>query len=209
MLGRARLLGLAGERSAAGAGLDEATRILRERAETEWLVWALAAYAELACSADELEAALGHGTEGLQIAEDTGHAANRIIALRAIGAASLGLGRLPEAIATLEQGLSEARTRKVGLMEEGVLLTHLALAHLGAGDRTQAPAIAAEAVTVAHRQGARIVECKALLDQARIGRALDRPLPDVQRTLDEALRLARLTEAAAYESEIRAEQAKG
>ena len=166
------------------------------------LVWGLSTYAELAEGREEFEAALAHGEEALRIADDTANLANRVIALRAIGAASLGLGRFDDAITALGRGISEARDRRVGLFEEGMLLTHLALAHLGAGRGSEALAAAGEAVSVARRQGTRTVESKALLNQARVGRALGLPHPEVQDQLDGALSLARQTGAAAYEAEI-------
>ncbi|MCA1842740.1 MAG: hypothetical protein LC792_06025, partial [Actinobacteria bacterium] len=200
---QAELLRLAGDGAAARARAGEATRVLRQQSELEWLGWSLSLDADLAETADEYEAALAHATEALRIADDTANPANRVIALRAQGVSLNGLDRFDHAAEALEQGLAEARTRKVALFEEGVLLTHLALAHLGAGRFAQAAAAADEAVDIAHRQGAAIVECYAHLVRARIGRASGAPAEQVAGDVAAGLNLMGQTGAVVYEAGLR------
>jgi adenylate cyclase len=200
---QAELLRLAGDGAAARACAGEATRVLREQSELEWLGWSLSLAADLAETADESEAALAHATEALRIADDTANPANRVIALRAQGVSLNGLGRFDHATEVLEQGLAVARARKVALFEEGVLLTHLALAHLGAGRFAEAAAAADEAVDIARRQGAAIVECHAHLVRARIGRASGAPPDQVAGDVAAGLDLVAQTGAVVYEAGLR------
>ena len=123
-----------------------------------------------------------------------------------MGLAQLGLGRHQAAADALQKGLDLARSHQVGLFEEGNLLAHLALAHLGLGGRDAAVKSAAEAVDVTRRQGARAVECHALIVRARIGTATSRPAAEVGADLDAALVIARDMGATAYEAEIEAER---
>ena len=64
-----------------------------------------------------------------------------------------------------------------------------------------------QAVEVARRQGARVVECLALLTRARILEATGGGTDDVEADLLAALTLARETGATAYEAEIEADRA--
>jgi class 3 adenylate cyclase len=82
----------------------------------------------------------------------------------------------------------------------------LSRAHLGAGDRAAAQESADEAVAVAHRQGARVIETFALLTRARVRRATGGPPDEVEADLTAALDLARTTGVTAYEQEVEAER---
>jgi len=199
---RALLLRLAGDSTAARANADEATRILRQRSELEWLGWNLSTYADLAECSEEYEAGLTSATEALRIADESANPSNLIIALRAQGISLNGLGRFDEAAAALTEGLTEARARKVALFDEAVLLNHLALAYLGAGRLPEAAAAAEEAVQIALRQGAAVVECHAHLVRARLGRASDAPADDVVRDVAAGLELAARTGAVVYQAAL-------
>lgn len=204
LMARARLLGLAGQMAPARHSADEAVRIHRERSEFEFLCWSLSSYDHLCDTPAEFEAALAAARESLAIAEDTDNPTNRVISRRALCASLLGLGRFPEATGSLVDGLAEARTRLTALFEEGPLLVHLALAHLGAGQRSEAAASADEAVDVARRQGACVIECHALLTRARVGVATGAPAGQVAADVAAGLALVAQTGAVVYEAPLRA-----
>lgn len=178
----------------------------RERSELETLAWTLSIYPRLARTAAETEDGLKRASEAVRIAEDIGNPSVQVTALGAVGIAEVALGRFQDATVTLDSALSEARERQLALFEEATLLTHLARARLGTGAGTTAQRAADEAVAVAHRQGARVVESLALLTRARVRRATGKPPRDVEADLAAALTLARETGATAYEREIEAER---
>jgi tetratricopeptide (TPR) repeat protein len=202
LLFQAEHLRLTGDRTAARNRADQATRVLRNQSELEWLAWSLALDADLAETVVEFDSALAHATEALGIADDSANSANRVVALRAQGVSLNGLGRFDEAAAALTQGLTEARTGKLALFEEGVLLTHLSVACLGAGHLAEAAATADEAVEVARRQGAAIVECHAHLVRARVGRASGAPVEEVAADVATGLDLVAQTGAVIYEADL-------
>ncbi len=186
--------------------LADGLTIAREDGDIEWVVWPLSMTIRSARTPDEFEASLSDGEEGARLAEECGNVAAHLVALGSVGLAQLGLGRHQAAADALQKGLDLARSHQVGLFEEGNLLAHLALAHLGLGGRDAAVKSAAEAVDVTRRQGARAVECHALIVRARIGTATSRPAAEVGADLDAALVIARDMGATAYEAEIEAER---
>jgi adenylate cyclase len=208
-LSRAELLALTGRLEEARGQADRGVHMTRERREPESLAWTLSIYPRLARTVPEFEEALKHASEAVRIAEDIGHPSVHVTALGAVGIAKIGLGRFEDAAATLETALSRARDLHVALFEEATLLTHLARARTGLGDGHGAERTAGEAVAVARRQGARVLECLALLTRARVRRATGHPVEQVEADLAAALDLARITGATAYEGEIEAEQRAG
>jgi class 3 adenylate cyclase len=197
---RCLLLALAGR-------LDDARRLLqitlacyRERPAPEWETWALSLVTRLADWAGEPDDAVPAAVaQGIRLAEDSGFVAAHVTALQARGVAEL-LEEKPDAAAsTFEEALTEARRQGSGLYEEGSLLAHLARARLGmAPDRAGARAAADEGVTVAHRQGARVVECLALITRAHVLRATGADSDRARADLDAADRLASTTGAVTY-----------
>jgi ATP/maltotriose-dependent transcriptional regulator MalT len=151
------------------------------------------------------EAALALAEEARRISVDIGNRFTLILALEALGIAQLAEGRHHEAQASLTQALDEARTHRCGLSDEASVLTHLAEAHLAAGDGAAARLVADEAVETARTQGARILECLALLTRARVLRASGTDEATVLADLDAALVLVQETGAAAYQPFIREE----
>jgi hypothetical protein len=83
-----------------------------------------------------------------------------------------------------------------------VLLTRLSVACLGAGHLAEAAATADEAVEVARRQGAAIVECHAHLVRARVGRASGAPVEEVAADVATGLDLVAQTGAVIYEADL-------
>ena len=202
---RAELLALCGRLDAARAALEEGLAIARERGEAEWIAWALSVYPRLARTPDEFGVSLDRAHEALRIAEDSGNTSNHVLALAAVGIAEVGLGRFPEGATTLERALAVARRHQVALFEEARALAHLARAHLGMGHHEAACQAADDAVNVAWRQGARALECPALLTRAQIlgatGGAGEAILADLHAALD----LVKETGALAFEPQIREE----
>jgi tetratricopeptide (TPR) repeat protein len=206
LLARAELLALTGRLEGARREADRGVVLARERSEPETLAWTLSIYPRLARTSAEAEDGLARAQEAVRVAEDFGNPMVQVSALGAVGVAELSLGRFGEAAATLERALDLARARQVALFEESPLLVHLARAYIGAGDGEAARRAADEAVEVAHRQGAPVVQCFALLTRARLCRATGDP-PGAAADLATALGLAQETGASGYEAEIKAEQA--
>jgi tetratricopeptide (TPR) repeat protein len=201
----AELLALRGRVEEARAALDEGLATARERAEAEWIAWTLSIYPRLARTPDEFEASLEHAHEAVRVAEDSGNTSNQVLALGAVGIAEIGLGRYPEAARALERALAEARQHQVALFEEARLLVHLARAHLGRGHHEAAREAADEAVEVSRRQGARVVECLALLTRSQVRRATGGPGDAILVDLHAALELVNETGAVVYQPSIREE----
>lgn len=201
---RAELLRQRGA-SGAQAALDTAARLAREQHDGEWQVWSLAFAAHGARTTAECERALALAEEGMRLAGEFGDTAAGIIAAGAAGAAEIGLSRHAEAAEHLAGALADARRSRLALFEEARLLANLACAHLGQGDDEAARAGADEAVAVARRQGARLIEIHALLTRARIGRATGAEPAVVRADLDAARTLAIATGATAYAAEADAE----
>jgi class 3 adenylate cyclase/tetratricopeptide (TPR) repeat protein len=164
----ARLLAQAGRLRDAAIQLDAVVARARVRAEPEWVALALATYAPLADWTGEGNDVLARAGEALRITEDLGNAMFRIPALHGIGVAQLLDGQIEEALGTLEAALEETRTLNAGRFEEAAILAHQARARLAIGDAGAALHDAREAVTVSRHQGARLVECQALLTNAHV-----------------------------------------
>jgi adenylate cyclase len=196
---RAELLALRGRVDEARAVLEEGLAVARRRGEAEWIAWGLSGFARLARTPDEFSAALDHAHEALRIAEESGSAMTRVIALAAIGVAQTGLACFGDAAETLTQALAEARDRNVARFDEARLLVAMAVAHLGTNSRQAARQAADEAVEVARGQGAQVVECLARLTRAHVLRATGGDHDAVVGDLDAALDLAKQTGALAYE----------
>jgi class 3 adenylate cyclase/tetratricopeptide (TPR) repeat protein len=197
------LLALRGQVNEARAVLEKSLAVARRRGEAEWIAWCLSGFARLARTPDEFSAALSYGYEALHTADESGYAMSRVIALGAIGVAHNGLARFGDAAETLGRAVAEARARNTARFEEVRLLVALAVAHLGADNREAARQVADEAVEVARRQGARVLECLALANRGRVRRATEDRADEAVADLGTALALARETEALSYEPGIR------
>jgi len=146
--------------------------------------------------------------EVARIGEETGNIAGLVLGLEGVALAHLIAGRPAEAITTCKRALALAREHQSGLFEEPSLLAHLARACLQVGDPNGAVVCAEEAVTVARRQGSRVVECLALLTRAQIRRATGAYGADLTADLEAALTLATETGALTYEPFIREERSR-
>ncbi len=140
-------------------------------------------------------------------AEALGNPSMLVVALGGVGVAEIGLGRYSSAVANFEQARDLIQTHQTAWFEEPRLLVQLAQACLALGDHNGALLTASDAVDVARRQGARLIECPARLTRARTLRVTGGLAAEVEADLASALVLARDTEATAYEAEIEAERA--
>lgn len=170
---RAQVQLLAGDLTAARRLAQAAQGLFEQRPMVEWRSWTLSLFAHLADCSGEVGAA--HDADdraavALRLARDTANIGAEVRALQATGVVALLAGRPVDAAASLTEALTLARKHRTGLTEEGGLLAHLARAHLAGGHREDARAAVDEAVAVARRQGARVVECLAHVVRARVFR---------------------------------------
>jgi adenylate cyclase len=203
-MARIECFALRGRYADARRALDEGLVVARADRDAEWMSWMLSAAARLARTAAEVEGSLREAREALRLAEETANMAGQVVSLGAVAIALIGLGRYREATDALVRALDECRTRQSGLFEEARLLVHLSRARLGLEDRGGAQSAATEAVDVAVRQGARTIECLALLNRARITRATGGDIATFAADVDAALVLARDIGATAYEADAEA-----
>ena len=203
-IGKAELFALRGRRADARQSLDEGIALARADGAAEFITWLLSLTPRLARTTADFEQSLVEMGEAVRLAEETGNPSSLVVALGGLGFAQLGLGRHQEAAETLEDALAAGRSHHSGLFEEGFLLAALAQARFGLEDRDGARTMASEAVEVTRHQGARAVECFALLTRARIVRATGGRAADIHADLDAALALARGMGATAYEADAEA-----
>jgi adenylate cyclase len=194
-------------------GRTEVVRALtdaRRRAEPEVLAWALGVLPGLNLMSGEEDDQLSMAEEAVKIGEDTGNGLSLVYGLGGLAVAHLVLGRFAEATSAAERALTEARSRRTGLWFETEILAWLAEARLGTRDFAGAATVADEAVAVARRQEARVVECQALLTRARVARATNgEPSQEaILADLNAAQTLVRETGALAYEPFIHEERGR-
>jgi adenylate cyclase len=204
---QSRLLARAGRLVDAHTALERALALARSRAEPDTLAWTLATFGELVWLAGDGDDLLAPASEAVTIAEDTGNVAARVLAVEALALVHWVAGRQGEAAAACEQALAQAREHRSGRFEEASVLAHLARARLATRDAAGAVDAVEEAVAVARRQGARVVECLALLTRAQVKRATDGSCATdtILADLDAALALVQETGALTYEPFIREE----
>jgi len=200
---RARALLLAGRLGDAARELERCLALARPRAEPDPLCWALSLVARLAWAVGEDDGS-DAAAEAVKLADDTRNTAGLVLGLESVALSEIMAGCPSAAIAACQRALAAARDRRSGRFEEGSVLAHLAAARLAGGDTVGAASAADEAVTVARRQEARIVECLGLLTQAQVRRQQGR-LSESEDALHTALVLAEATGAIIYEPFIHEE----
>jgi adenylate cyclase len=189
---RAEALAVVGRPAEARRELDRSVELLRRRRELQFLPFVLPCYVRLADLTGSDHAADTHAGEAVRIVQETGMLGIMLItALEAEALVALLAGRFDEAAQRCSLALAEARERRTGLFLEAALLAHLARARLGLGDVAGARVAAAEAIDVARRQGARVVEVYARL----VGGRVTASASDLRAALAQAVELG----ASAYE----------
>ncbi|HUR73203.1 MAG TPA: adenylate/guanylate cyclase domain-containing protein [Sporichthya sp.] len=158
-----------------------------QRPMAAWHTWTMSAFTHLADATGEpadVQRAERAAAEALRLAGDSGNsAAATVIAMQAAGAAAL-LGERPrQAAGSLSEALAEARKDRTGLMYEASALAYLARAQLAMAEGESARGSADEAVAVARRQRATVMECQAQLVRARVLRQTARGDRDLAEAL--------------------------
>jgi tetratricopeptide (TPR) repeat protein len=189
----------------AAADVQHALAMLRPRAEPESLCWTLAMLPLLAWLSGDQSDTSAAAHEAVRVAEEAADVASLVLALEASALTHLMAGRPADATAACERALAVAHEMRSGLHVEASVLAHLARARLAAGDPAGARAAADQAVDVSRRQGARVLECLALLTRAQVAAAGAGSLEPIGEDLNAALTLAGDTGALIYEPFIREE----
>jgi class 3 adenylate cyclase/tetratricopeptide (TPR) repeat protein len=205
---RAVALAWLGRLGEAAATAGRAIEIASRRQDTEVLLLGHQA-GELACDlAGDVEGALGHGRQAVAAAAIASWA-HRMYALAILGHAHLLARDWPQAVEALAGALAIMRDRRVLLVLEGWVLSVLAEASLGAGDRGGARKAADLALARARQHHARVSEIAALLAWARVRRATDGAdgAAGIEAALRDAMALVEATEARARAPFIHVERA--
>ncbi|HUR75868.1 MAG TPA: AAA family ATPase, partial [Sporichthya sp.] len=180
---QAYLDALAGSLDEARRLNDVALSLYGQRPTAEWSSWALSLVAPVADWTGDpaLVDEAGRAAERARnVADDSGNVAAGVRALQASGIAALLAGHPADAVDAFTEGLARARKHRSGLFEEGNLLAHLARGLLARTDVVAARAAGTEAVAVARRQRAAVVECFAHLIRARIWRETSAGPSDIE-----------------------------
>jgi tetratricopeptide (TPR) repeat protein len=165
---RSFLLAYLGRLPEAAEGLDSAMELARRHGDVEVLGYAHVNRAWLARQTGEVESALAHAGEGVDIAERMGNAYARTQAYSCLALAHLSRGDWDQAVEAGEQSLALSRERRTGLQFEPWTLATLAEAYLARGDRPRARATAEQAVALARGSHIKVFEPITLLSFARV-----------------------------------------
>jgi hypothetical protein len=203
---RALVLTRIGRLREAATDAEHSLTLAGSRGETETLCSALTLRTLLAWLCGEGADTTTVAAEAVRLSEETGNAATLVGALDALAQAHLIAGRSAEAAAACQRALVVGREKRSGLCLEASVLAHLALARLACGDRAAAEEAADDAVDRSRRQGARVLECFALLTRAHVASADPAAGEGALADLNAALVLATgETRALTYEPFIREE----
>jgi ATP/maltotriose-dependent transcriptional regulator MalT len=174
------------------------------------LGYAHANRAWLATQTGEVESALGHAGQAVDIAERMGNAYARTQAYSCLALAHLSRGEWDEAVEAGEQSLAISRDRRTGVQFEPWTLATLAEAYLARGEGRRARATAEQAVALAHGNRIKVFEPITLLSLARVLLASEgaRARADVKAALSRALALAKEMEARSEEPLVHVELAE-
>jgi hypothetical protein len=147
--------------------------------------------------------------EAVDYAERTGSHNLRIFAYLNLGLAKVLGGAWHDAHEVLATALTIGRERRLSAHEGGVLSV-MAAAHLGLGDRGGALTLAEEAVAVCPRSGARLWEFSPLLTRIRALRETRglQATRDIEAALSEADAWLEMSGAKSYEPFLRVERAE-
>jgi class 3 adenylate cyclase/tetratricopeptide (TPR) repeat protein len=198
---RSFLLAYLGRLTDAANGLDSAMQLARDQGDVEVLGYAHANRAWLARETGELESALAHAGQAVDIAERMGNAYARTQAYSCLALAHASRGEWDDAVEAGEQSLAISRERRTGVQFEPWTLATLAEAYLARGDGSRARATAEQAVAIARGNQIQIFEPIALRSLARVLLASEGAgaRAEVKAALSRALALAKEMEARSEE----------
>jgi class 3 adenylate cyclase/tetratricopeptide (TPR) repeat protein len=198
---RSFLLAYLGRLTDAVNGLDTAMQLARDQGDVEVLGYVHANRAWLAREAGELESALAHAGQAVDIAERMGNAYARTQAYSCLALAHVSREEWDEAVEAGEQSLAISRERRTGVQFEPWTLATLAEAYLARGDVSRARATAEQAVAIARGSHIKVFEPIALRSLARVLLASEGAgaRAEVKAALSRGLALAKEMEARSEE----------
>src|SRR5829696_1381577 len=204
---RSFLLAYLGRLSEAADGLDGAMRLARDQGDVEVLGYAHANRAWLARQSGEVESALPHAGQAVDIAERMGNAYARTQAYSCLAFAHVARGEFDEAVEAGEQSLAISRERRTGVQFEPWTLATLAEAYLGRGYAPRARATAEQAVALARERHIRVLEPITLVSLTRVLLASEGTAAraEIEAALSRALELAKAMEARSEEPLVHVE----
>jgi class 3 adenylate cyclase/tetratricopeptide (TPR) repeat protein len=190
--------------------LGRAEQLARERGETEILGWVHFTRAFFADVMGDVESALAHARQSLEIALKIGSGFARVHTHRVLAYVHQVREEWDESLRAAEETLASMRELRTGLETQPDALTALAEAYLGRGDVARARAVAEEAVALARQLGTPVFELRGQLTLARCLRRAGGASAGaaIEAALDRALTLARETGARRYEPVIHLERAE-
>src|SRR5215211_2534528 len=204
------LLAYLGRLKDAANGLDSAMQLARDQGDVEVLGYAHANRAWLARQTGEVESALGHARQAVDIAERMGNAYARTQAYSCLALAHVSHEEWDEAVEAGEQSLAISRERRTGLQFLPWTMATLGEAYLARGDGSRARTTAEDAVALARERHLRLLEPITLLSLARVLLASEgaRARAEVKASLSRALVLAKEMEARSEEPLVHVELAE-
>ena len=207
---RSFLLAYLGRLKDAVKGLDTAMQLARDQGDVEVLGYTHANRAWLARETGELESALAHAGQAVDIAERMGNAYARTQAYSCLALAHASREEWDQAVEAGEQSLAISRERRTGVQFEPWTLATLADAYLARGDGSRARATAEQAVAIARGSHIKIFEPIALRSLARVLRASEGAgaRAEVKAALSRALALAKEMGARSEEPLVHVELAE-
>jgi adenylate cyclase len=201
LLMRGQILAGMGYPEEAASSLERALPAAQAQGDLETEGWAHMAYVSLARVNGQTELALGHATQGYELAERIGSAFSRIWALYNLGYARFMVGEPDEAIAALERSIELGREARTGLENDSYRVAGLSEALLGAGDTARALRAAEESVSLARERGSEVsfAVCYRVLADALLASNGPGKVAAAQEALEKATAAA---EATGFRSEL-------
>jgi adenylate cyclase len=206
---RTLVLAAMGKLDEARREMAQALRVARESGIPENLGWAVGVLPYLGEWAGEpvlgdLGDVKAGALESLRIAEELGSAFSRSLACQAMSSAHLTAGAYEDAERYCAAALDLARTRRVNLQNEPLVLVGLARARLASGKAAEARAAAEEAVALAQERGLALAEMAAQIALASALCADEgvRARAAAERALKRASELVEETGGRVYEPQI-------
>jgi class 3 adenylate cyclase/tetratricopeptide (TPR) repeat protein len=170
---RTWILTLMGRLPEAARALEEGFERAAEGGDLGGIYWCHYAGTMLATARGDSQAALVHGRQGVEAAEQSGSRTARTGSYVALGKACVAAGQWDEALAALPEALSGPREYGTARWLEPEILSQMAAAHLGLHDGVRARELADQGAALAREQLAKPGECEAELVRARVLLGLD------------------------------------